>query len=98
MLVEITERAMSHCESTSVIVVGGVGCNKRLQKMLEDMVEERNGKMGGIDERYAIDNGAMIAYTGALEYLATGKATEWEETWVTQRFRTDEVYVSWRDD
>jgi len=27
--------------------------------------------MGGIDERYAIDNGAMIAYTGALEYQVT---------------------------
>jgi N6-L-threonylcarbamoyladenine synthase len=49
MLVEITERAMSHCESDSVIVVGGVGCNKRLQKMIKEMVEERNGKMGGID-------------------------------------------------
>lgn len=49
-----------------MIVVGGVGCNKRLQKMIADMVEERNGKMGGIDERYAIDNGAMIAYAGAL--------------------------------
>lgn len=73
MLVEITERAMSHCESKSVIVVGGVGCNRRLQKMIQDMVEERDGSMGGIDERYAIDNGAMIAYAGALEYLATGK-------------------------
>ena len=67
MLVEITQRAMSHCESKQVIVVGGVGCNKRLQKMIQDMVEEREGgKMGGIDERYAIDNGAMIGYAGAL--------------------------------
>ena len=50
MLVEITQRAMSHCESKQVIVVGGVGCNKRLQKMIQDMVEEREGgKMGGID-------------------------------------------------
>jgi N6-L-threonylcarbamoyladenine synthase len=40
----------------------------------------------------------MIAYLGALEYLATGKATALDETWITQRFRTDEVYVSWRDD
>jgi N6-L-threonylcarbamoyladenine synthase len=39
------------------------------------MVEERGGKMGGIDERYAIDNGAMIAYAGALQYKATKKAT-----------------------
>ena len=41
------------------------------------MVSEREGgKMGGIDERYAIDNGAMIAYAGALEYMSTGKKTE----------------------
>lgn len=66
MLVEVTERAMSHCGSNEVIVVGGVGCNLRLQKMIQEMVEERGGKMGGIDERYAIDNGAMIAYAGAL--------------------------------
>ena len=30
MLVEVTERAMSHCESKEVIIVGGVGCNIRL--------------------------------------------------------------------
>lgn len=40
---------MSHCESKEVIVVGGVGCNIRLQKMIEEMVKERGGKMGVID-------------------------------------------------
>ena len=30
MLVEITERAMAHCNSDSVLLVGGVGCNERL--------------------------------------------------------------------
>ena len=29
MLVEITERAMAHCGSSEVLIVGGVGCNKR---------------------------------------------------------------------
>ena len=66
--------------------------------MIEDMVEERNGKMGGIDERYAIDNGAMIAYAGALEYKSTKRETKLEDSWVTQRFRTDEVLVTWRND
>lgn len=64
MLVEVTERAMAHCSSNDVIVVGGVGCNVRLQNMLQSMVNERGGKMGGMDERYCVDNGAMIAYTG----------------------------------
>ena len=31
MLVEITERAMAHCGSREVLIVGGVGCNRRLQ-------------------------------------------------------------------
>ena len=30
MLVETTERAMAHCNSKEVLLVGGVGCNKRL--------------------------------------------------------------------
>jgi len=30
MLVEVTERAMAHCNSNEVILVGGVGCNVRL--------------------------------------------------------------------
>lgn len=31
MLVEITERAMAHCNSSEVLIVGGVGCNLRLE-------------------------------------------------------------------
>ena len=30
MLVEVTERAMAHTNSREIIIVGGVGCNKRL--------------------------------------------------------------------
>ena len=30
MLVETTERAMAHCNSNEVLIVGGVGCNLRL--------------------------------------------------------------------
>jgi hypothetical protein len=31
----------------------------------------------------------MIAYAGALEYKATKRATTLEDSWITQRFRTD---------
>ena len=31
MLIEITEGAMAHCNSAQVLIVGGVGCNLRLQ-------------------------------------------------------------------
>jgi hypothetical protein len=61
MLVEITERAMAHCGSTEVLIVGGVGCNKRLQDMMEIMARERGAILYATDMRFCIDNGAMIA-------------------------------------
>jgi N6-L-threonylcarbamoyladenine synthase len=97
MLVEITERAMAHCQATEVLIVGGVGCNKRLQGMMADMCAERGGEPCDMDFRYCIDNGAMIAQAGLLAYQF-GIRTPMEETTCTQRFRTDEVEVIWRDD
>ncbi len=95
MLVEITERAMAHCAKTDVLIVGGVGCNERLQAMMRVMAAERGGTLYATDERYCIDNGAMIAYTGALAF-ARGERTPLGETRCTQRFRTDEVLAVWR--
>ncbi|KAH8379721.1 hypothetical protein KR009_006814 [Drosophila setifemur] len=97
MLVEITERAMAHCGSNEVLIVGGVGCNERLQEMMGIMCGERGGKLFAIDERYCIDNGLMIAHAGA-EMFSSGTRMPFEEAFVTQRFRTDEVLVSWRED
>ena len=98
MLVEITERAMAHCNSDSVLLVGGVGCNERLQQMMSIMAEERGASVCAMDDRYCIDNGAMIAYAGLLEYKAKKSGTPFEETTFTQRFRTDEVKIVWRED
>ena len=64
MLVETTERAMAHCGSKEVLLVGGVACNVRLQEMMQTMTNERGGSVCAMDDRYCIDNGAMIAYTG----------------------------------
>ena len=97
MLVEITERTMAHCSSDDVLIVGGVGCNVRLQEMMEQMVKQRGGRLYGMDERYCIDNGAMIAYAGLLAFLE-GQVTPMEDTTCTQRYRTDDVLVTWRKD
>lgn len=59
------------------------------------MSQERNGVLYAIDERYCIDNGAMIAWPGLLA-LQSGSVTPLEESTCTQRFRTDDVYISWR--
>ncbi|CAH8439522.1 unnamed protein product [Heterobilharzia americana] len=63
MVVEITERAMAHCGAKEVLIVGGVGCNVRLQEMMGCMAEERGAKLFATDDRFCIDNGAMIAHT-----------------------------------
>ncbi len=86
--------------------------------MMNVMVNERGGHLFATDERYCIDNGAMIAQAGKFIrgsisglylyklnlYLKgmlafnSGQITPLEDTWCTQRFRTDEVHVSWRND
>jgi len=66
MLVEVTERAMAHCGSNEVLLVGGVGCNVRLQQMMQIMANERGGSVCAMDDRYCIDNGAMIAWPGLI--------------------------------
>ncbi|RMJ24605.1 hypothetical protein PHISP_04524 [Aspergillus sp. HF37] len=96
MLVEITERAMAHVGSTEVLIVGGVGCNERLQEMMTIMTHDRGGSVHATDERFCIDNGIMIAQAGMLAYQS-GFRTPLKESTCTQRFRTDDVLVEWRD-
>ncbi|KAJ7038067.1 O-sialoglycoprotein endopeptidase [Mycena alexandri] len=95
MLVEITERAMAHIGSKEVLIVGGVGSNERLQEMMGIMAHERGGKVFATDERFCIDNGIMIAQAGLLSFRM-GFETPLSKSTCTQRFRTDEVHVSWR--
>jgi N6-L-threonylcarbamoyladenine synthase len=97
MLVEITERAMAHCGKNDVLLVGGVGCNERLQEMMAIMAKERGGQVGTMDARYCIDNGAMIGWAGLLAFKE-GVTCTVQECTVTQRFRTDEVECIWRTD
>ena len=61
------------------------------------MAAERGATVCGMDERYCIDNGAMIAYAGMVEWLGGGE-TKLADATFTQRFRTDEVEVTWRND
>jgi N6-L-threonylcarbamoyladenine synthase len=98
MLVEITERAMAHVGSQEVMIVGGVGCNMRLQEMMGMMAEQRGAKLHATDERFCIDNGLMIACAG-MEMLksSANSAIPVEKATCSQRFRTDVVEVTWRE-
>lgn len=95
MLVEVTERALAHAEKNEVLLVGGVGVNKRLQEMLACMCKEHGAKFYVPERSLLGDNGAMIAWLGCLMYNS-GIFHEVEKTYVKQRYRTDEVEVTWR--
>ena len=96
MLAEVTERAMAHVGKDEVLLGGGVAQNMRLREMIQEMAEERGAEMFVPDRRLCMDNGAMIAWLGNMMY-SSGVRMSIEDTTVEQRFRTDEVEVTWRD-
>jgi N6-L-threonylcarbamoyladenine synthase len=95
MLTEVTERAMAHTGKREVLLGGGVAQNDRLKDMVRTMAEERGAEMFCPDRRFCMDNGAMIAWLGNIMYNS-GVRMNIEDTVVNQRFRTDEVRVTWR--
>ena len=95
MLAEVTERAMAHVGKDEVLLGGGVAQNMRLREMIGEMAKERGAEMFVPDRRFCMDNGAMIAWLGNLMY-SSGVRMSIDDTTVEQRFRTDEVDVTWR--
>ncbi len=95
MLTEVTERAMAHIGKDEVLLGGGVAQNIRLREMVKGMAEARGAEMFVPDRKYCMDNGAMIAWLGDLMYRA-GVRMDISSTAVRQKFRTDEVEVTWR--
>ncbi|NWS65078.1 OSGEP threonylcarbamoyltransferase, partial [Chunga burmeisteri] len=96
MLTEVTERAMALTRASHLLLVGGVACNHRLQEMLQTMCSARGAQLCPTDDRFCVDNGAMIAQAG-WEMLRAGQVTELAQSGIRQRYRTDEVEVTWRD-
>jgi len=95
MCVEVTERAMSLAGKNEVLLVGGVGANRRLQEMLRIMCEERGARFYVPEQKYLGDNGAMIAYTGKL-MLESGTSLPIESSQIKPSFRSDDVEVTWK--
>jgi bifunctional N6-L-threonylcarbamoyladenine synthase / protein kinase Bud32 len=97
MCVEVTERALSLTGKNEVLLVGGVGANRRLQEMLRIMCEDRGASFFVPEQKYLGDNGAMIAYTGKL-MLESGASVPIETSQINPSFRSDEVEVTWKHD
>jgi len=94
MLTEVTERALAHTEKPEVLLTGGVAANKRLQSMLESIAEEHNARFCVVPKQYALDNGAMIAWTGILAYQHH-VTLPLDKSFVKLKWRLDEVPVPW---
>lgn len=96
MLTEVTERALAFTGKKEVLIVGGLSRSKRLKEMMEEMVKLHDAKLSVVPEEYAGDNGAMIAWTGALQLL-TNQTIPIEDSRVKPRYRIDEVEIKWFD-
>jgi N6-L-threonylcarbamoyladenine synthase/protein kinase Bud32 len=94
MVAEVTERALAHTEKKELLLTGGVAANKRLQAMLEVIAKEQGAKFNVVPQRFATDNGAMIAWAGVLAYTH-GIVTPINESYVKLRWRVDRVDVPW---
>ena len=94
MLTEVTERALAHTEKREVLLTGGVAANKRLQSMLRTIAAEHRARFCVVSKRFAMDNGAMIAWTGILAYQH-GLKLPIEKSFVRLKWRLDDVNVPW---
>lgn len=95
MLTEVTERALAHTEKKEVLLTGGVAANKRLQEMIRYICDEHNSRFEVVPLRYAGDNGAMIAWTGILQYKSNGRDMI-EDTIIKPKERMDNIEIPWR--
>ncbi|MEM0476020.1 MAG: KEOPS complex N(6)-L-threonylcarbamoyladenine synthase Kae1 [Candidatus Aenigmatarchaeota archaeon] len=94
MIVEVSERAMAMLEKNEVLLVGGVAANKRLQEMFEIMCKDRNAELKVVPQKYAADNGVMIAINALLAYKH-GYSINIENSSIKRNWRIDEVEIIW---
>ncbi|MDQ3159812.1 MAG: tRNA (adenosine(37)-N6)-threonylcarbamoyltransferase complex transferase subunit TsaD, partial [Pseudomonadota bacterium] len=64
------QRALDAAGCKVLVVAGGVGANKRLRAKLADAAGKRDGRVCFPRPALCTDNGAMIAFAGALRLQA----------------------------
>jgi N6-L-threonylcarbamoyladenine synthase len=60
--------ALAHTGLDQLVVAGGVGANQLLRNRLTEDIGKRGGKVFYPDLEFCTDNGAMIAFAGALRF------------------------------
>jgi len=92
MLCEVCERAMAHVNKSELVLIGGVGANKRLCEMLKIMCVERNAEFFSVPLEFAGDQGVMIAWQGVLQK----SQASFKDLDIRPYERIDEVDVFWK--
>jgi N6-L-threonylcarbamoyladenine synthase len=64
------QRALAETGYHNLVVAGGVGANRQLRATLEQFASAQHARVYFPTLEYCTDNGAMIAYAGALRVLA----------------------------
>jgi N6-L-threonylcarbamoyladenine synthase len=64
------DRALTETGYSRLVVAGGVGANRNLRETLDKLTRGRGASVYYPAPEYCTDNGAMIAYAGALRLLA----------------------------
>lgn len=64
------ERALQASGCRTLVVAGGVGANRRLRERLQTMARQRHSRVCFPRPEFCTDNGAMIAFAGALRLQA----------------------------
>ncbi len=60
--------ALAQTGLNQLVIAGGVGANQMLRSRLTSDIEKRGGKVFYPDLEFCTDNGAMIAFAGALRF------------------------------
>ena len=63
-------RAMEHTGLKTLVMAGGVSANKKLRARLEEALGKKGVRVFYPRPEYCTDNGAMIAFAGALRLMA----------------------------
>jgi universal protein Kae1 len=95
MLAEIAERAIAHTKKSELLLTGGVARNNRLSDILSGVAKRHDAEYHRVSPSLAGDQGAMIAWTGILQFNA-GDIIKVENSHVLPKWRTDDQDIVWR--
>lgn len=96
MLAEVAERAIAHAKKQELLLTGGVARNNRLNDILVGVAARHDAKFHRVSPALAGDQGAMIAWTGIIQYNS-GDVLDVADSQVRPKWRTDEQIITWRE-